>query len=137
MPAFVDTNVLIYSIDPSEPRKAQIAADLLARTDLMISLQVLQEFVAQTSSTKKPWGLDIAEASRWTVAFRRFPVIETSIALLDRSLAICERYHFSYWDSSIVAAALIGGADTLLSEDMQHGQVIDGVRIINPFRADA
>ncbi len=66
-------------------------------------------------------------------AWRRFPVQPQSIELLDRALAIKERIHYSMWDCSVVAAAIMLGCHTLLTEDMQHGQTVEGVRIVNPF----
>ncbi len=57
-----------------------------------------------------------------------------TLATHDRGLAINERYGFSLYDSMLVASALIGGVNTLYSEDLQHGQIIDGqLRIVNPF----
>ncbi len=67
---------------------------------------------------------------RW----RRHSVVALDMALFDRAADIAARTNYSWWDSLIVAAALTAGCDTLLTEDMQHGRVIDGLRLENPFR---
>ena len=66
-------------------------------------------------------------------AWRRFPVQETTLALLDRGLEIQRRHKFSFWDSMIVAAARAQGCETLWSEDMDDGRVVEGMRVANPF----
>ena len=133
-PSFVDTNVLLYSIDPSDSRKLAIAAEILDRDNLVLSLQVLQEFVAQATNSRKEWAIPLETAAAFTRTWRRYPVVTTTLELFDRSLAIASRYHFSYWDSSILAAAALAGADTILTEDLQHDQVVEGIRVLNPFR---
>jgi predicted nucleic acid-binding protein len=63
----------------------------------------------------------------------RFEVQDNTAALLSDALDLQARYGFSYWDCAIVAAARRLGCDELASEDMRHGQTIDGVTIVNPF----
>ena len=133
---FVDTNILLYSIsdDPAETRKQEVAADLLADSDCYLSVQVLQEFFNQATRSNKANALS-AEAA-WTMirAWRRFPVHENNLDILDAAYALYCDHHFSWWDSLIVAAAQAQGCRTLYTEDMQHGRIIGDLRIVNPFR---
>ncbi|MBS0522318.1 MAG: hypothetical protein JSS04_01685 [Proteobacteria bacterium] len=67
-------------------------------------------------------------------AWSRFPVQEISLDIVNAALVVRGRHRLSYWDSSIVAAAQALGCRELLSEDMNHGQRIGSVKIVNPFR---
>lgn len=132
---FVDTNVLLYAIStaPDEREKADRAAALLNETDLALSVQVLQEFYVQATHPKAPGRLAHDTAVALIQALLRFPVQETTVALLTAALAVKERWQLCYWDAAIVAAARSLGCDVLLSEDFQDGQDFDGVRVANPF----
>ncbi len=63
-----------------------------------------------------------------------FSVLEPTLKLFDRSIALCARYQIGYFDSCILAAALEMGCETVYSEDLNEGQNYDGVRVVNPFR---
>jgi len=132
-PAFVDTNVLLYSIERGGPRKRPIAIEILQRDDLLLSVQVLQELIVQAANRRKAWAIPFDTAAALVRTWRRFPVIETSSELFERSLAIRRRYRFHYWDSAILAAACLGEAGTLLTEDLPHGQIVHGVQLEDPF----
>ena len=133
---FVDTNVLLYSISrrPSDKRKRQHAIEVLASQDLALSAQVLQEFYVQATRVTRDDPLSHAAAAGFIKAWSRFPVQEISLEIVNAARVICERHQLSYWDSSIVAAAQALGCSELLTEDMNHGQRIGSVRIVNPFR---
>lgn len=134
---FFDSNILVYAFDQRDPRRSSIAQDLLARAQrehsAVISAQVVQEtlnvlmrrLTPPMSATNARKVLDHILVPLWR--------IHPSAALYARGLGIQERYGFSFYDSLIVAAALEGGCTRLLSEDMQHGQQIEGVRVENPF----
>ena len=134
---FFDSNILVYAFDQRDPRRSSIAQDLLARAQrehsAVISAQVVQEtlnvlmrrLTPPMSATNARKVLDHILVPLWR--------IHPSAALYARGLGIQERYGFSFYDSLIVAAALAGGCSRLLSEDMQHGQQIEGVRVENPF----
>jgi predicted nucleic acid-binding protein len=62
-----------------------------------------------------------------------FSVLEPTLRLFDASLRLCARYQISYFDACIVAAALEAGCTTVYSEDLNHGQQYESVRVINPF----
>lgn len=131
---FLDTNVLIYSDDPRDPVKHQKALDLIkqhlsARTGV-ISLQVLQEYFVNATGKLK---LTAELAKRRVEVFARLQVVEPKVADILGAIDLHRLHGISYWDSLILHCAKQSGCRVLLSEDMQHGQVIDGVRIVNPF----
>jgi predicted nucleic acid-binding protein len=134
--AFLDTNVLLYSISDvsEEATKSARARTLVDDGGFALSMQVLQEFYYQATKPARPWRLSPDTAQRLITSWRRFPVQETTLALLERGFALQARHGFSFWDSMIVAAALAQGCDTLWTEDMQDGRIVDGMRIANPFR---
>jgi predicted nucleic acid-binding protein len=132
---FVDTNILLYALstDPAEVDKAERAAEVLRQRDLALSVQVLQECYVQATRAGAPVRLDHDQAVAFLRTLRRFPVAPITIELMDIALEIRARWRVSYWDAAIVAAARMLGCDMLLTEDLQHGQVFDGVRVVNPF----
>jgi predicted nucleic acid-binding protein len=133
---FVDTNILLYSISrrPNDKRKRQFAVEILNSDDLVLSAQVLQEFYVQATRVSRVDPLSHELAAGFVKTWSRFPVQEISLEIVNAALAICERHRLSYWDSAIVAAAQALGCSELLSEDMNHGQRIGSVTIVNPFR---
>jgi predicted nucleic acid-binding protein len=136
---FVDTNVLLYaaSTDPAESRKALTARALLAESDLALSVQVLQEFYVQATRTTRADRLTHAQAAGLVEAFLRFPVQETTPAMMLAAIEACRRHRISYWDAAILEAARALGCELVLSEDLAHGRTYDGVRVENPFRKRA
>ena len=133
---FVDTNVLIYAHDldagMKHNRAASIISGLWEKQNGLISVQVLQEFyVNATLKISKPLtpastrGI-IQNYLAWHVELN-----EPSTVLLASEIG--ERNLLSFWDALIVASASRAGADRILSEDLNHGQVIEGIVIENPF----
>ena len=135
MPSFFDTNVLVYFVDEDEPEKQEIARKLvqeyLIEGNGIISVQVLREFYWTVRKLRHPLPEERArEAVRNLAGFS--PLAEDAWMVL-RAVDRTREMSFSFWDALIVEAALKGGAERLLTEDMQHGQVIEGMRIENPF----
>ena len=132
---FVDTNVLLYAlrISPGDERKREIARDLLKRGDLMLSIQVLQEFYAQATRLSAPGALTHEQAASAIESLTRFPIQDMTLDVVRSALAIRGRFGLSYWDSAILAAARATGCEIVYSEDMSHEQDYDGVRVVNPF----
>lgn len=133
---FLDTNVLLYALapDPTVPFDPRIEAseDLLTAGG-RVSVQVLSEFSdVAFRKFKKSWR-DIEEMLEG-VAELCGPPIPITAVLHREARALSERYRFRIYDSLIVAAALEAGCRVLYTEDLQHGQVIDGLRIENPFK---
>lgn len=127
---FFDTSVLFYLLS-NDARKANQVEALLTNRGI-VSVQVLNEF---TVVALRKVGLPLLEIKEILDTVRAVCTVEPLTANThDRGMTICERYKFSFYDSVIVAAALIVGAKVLYSEDLQHGQVIDRqLRIVNPF----
>ena len=131
---FVDTNILIYAHDPGAEQKRVIARKLL--TELwkeqagVLSTQVLIEFYhTATRKVKIPREM----ARKVVAAYRQWCTSTTSPELLVSASLLEEKHQLSWWDSLIIQAALQSGADTLLSEDMQHGRSFGRLTVRNPF----
>lgn len=134
MTVFLDTNVLVYAYDPADPRKQDAALSLLTRhghSDLTISAQVVSEFYNAVQRLPEP--LDEREATLASRSLLGLRVIAVDRDVVDRALEIRARWQPSYWDSLILAAAERAGASVLYTEDLQHGQTIAGVEIVDPF----
>jgi predicted nucleic acid-binding protein len=133
---FVDTNVLLYSEDGAHKAKQRAARDWLTvlwrRRCGRVSTQVMHEFyVNATRKLQPPMSAGDARAEvrryqRWQPWVHDQPTLETA-------WAVESRFGTSFWDALIVAAAMQQGCTWLLTEDLQHEQQFDGVRIVNPF----
>ena len=133
---FVDTNILIYAHDLDAGVKNSKASRLLINLwesgTGTLSVQVLQEFYVNITR-KIPAPLPKAIARGLISNYMAWQVeLNTPQTLLHAS-EIEERYTLSFWDSLIVAAAFKAGCDRILTEDLNHGQVIEGLVIENPF----
>src|SRR6266566_2073836 len=130
---FIDTNVFIYQLEARDPHKSAVAErvirDGIASGGACISFQVVQECL-NTVLRKADIPLDVDGARRYlqTVLTPLFRV-PASIALYERGLDIQLRYRYGFYDSLIIAAALEAGCSRLYSEDLQHGQKIEGLII--------
>lgn len=132
--SFLDTNILIYTDDASEAEKSELAAELVAnalRTRKgVISTQVLQEYFS--ASTRK-LKVGIETAKRRTQLFTRLNVVQITPSDIVAAIDLVQLHRLSFWDALIVHAARQAECAVLLTEDLQNGRVIDGVRISNPF----
>lgn len=133
---FLDTNILLYSIsrDRHEAAKREIAISLLDRPDNALSVQVLQEFYVQATRPSRkdavPHELAVAFIRTWL----RYPIQDITLPVFGDALDIKAAFGLSYWDAAIIAAAKALGCREVLSEDLSHGQRLDGVVVLNPFR---
>lgn len=138
---FVDTNILLYAIskDPAERRKAEIAIAILDSPleQLALSVQVLQEFYVQATRVSRQGALPYRLAEDYLDHWQALQVQDTTFALFRSAVASSRRFGISYWDAAIIEAARMMGCDTVLSEDLNDGQVYGGVRVRNPFRKGA
>lgn len=132
---FADTNVLLYAVStaPDEGEKSATARAILARDDLVLSVQVLQEFYVQATRAMKPDHLPHESAVGLVESWLRFRVVETGVSLLQQALATAARWRISYWDAAIIEAARRGDCPEVLSEDLQAGMNFAGVTARNPF----
>jgi predicted nucleic acid-binding protein len=134
-PVFVDTNVFLYAVDLGDEEKQRAASAW--RTELWtsrrgrVSFQVLQEFYVQ-AVRKNPARADAAEAEVRDL-FAWDPVV-VDAAVVESAWGLQKRFSLSFWDALIVAAASVAGCRWLLTEDLSHGQDLDGVLVVSPFR---
>lgn len=136
--AFVDTNILVYAAAGAayQSRKTRIARELLLQRKLCISIQVLNEFTANARHPKK-LNFNRHEEQEWLSQWMRLKVLPLTIDSYLKALHIHLRFKFSHWDSLILASAVQADCKILYSEDLNHGQEIHGLRIINPFETEA
>ncbi len=127
---FLDTNVLLYALSGDEA-KATIAEQLLADGGT-ISVQVLNEFA---SVGRRKLGLEFHELKEiLDIFYASLNIVPINLKTHQSGMAIAERYGFSVYDAVIVASAIHASCTQLLTEDLQHGQMIDGtLSIANPF----
>lgn len=131
--AFLDTNILIYAAagQRNEPEKAEIARRLVGTADFGISVQVLQEFYV--NARKPAIGLPDEDIDGWITDLLEFDCVAADTELFLNGVLISRSFQTSYWDGAIIAAAERLGAETIYSEDLNHGQSYGSVRVINPF----
>jgi predicted nucleic acid-binding protein len=139
MPAefFLDTNVFIYTFDRSHPAKRARSRELVERAletgDGVVSYQVAQEFL-NVALHKFARPLAPHEAVRYLRdVLDPLCMVFSSLPLYEHAISLQRRWRLGFYDSLIVAGALEAGCKTLYSEDLQDGQEIESVRIVNPF----
>jgi len=134
--AFVDTNILLYAHDVSDPAKNQGAVELLTQLwadgNGVLSTQVLQEFAANLQR-RISLAMTYAEVRRRIELYLQWEVVVNGEGSVLRGLEIQERNQISFWDAMIVQAAESAGCEVLYSEDLSHGQEYGGVLVVNPF----
>jgi predicted nucleic acid-binding protein len=133
---FVDTNVLAYAHDRSEPAKQPVARALVEglwrdRAGVL-STQVLQElYVVATRRFDPP--MPRAAARELVVLYATWPVVQVDIPLVLAASELEERHTLSFWDALVIEAARRAGATRLLTEDLQAGRRIGGLTVETPF----
>lgn len=136
MRSFIDTNILIYADSADAGDKQSRASAMIAQHlrdgDGVISTQVLHEFV-NAAIRKLSLPLDLVRAR--VRLYSRFDTVTASPAAILDALDLHTLHTISFWDALILQAARQSGCVQLLSEDLQAGAVIGGVRIVNPFEA--
>jgi predicted nucleic acid-binding protein len=136
MPQFLDTNILLYSIsrNPAESWKRDRAIALLDDDSSAVSIQVLQEFYVQATRFSRSDAIPHELAAGLIESWTRFRVQEMTLGVLRTALRIRQASGFSFWDSTVIAAAIALGCDRLYTEDLTDGQVVDRLTVVNPFR---
>lgn len=133
-PVFVDSNVLLYALDSADPSKQRAAqkwrATLWKSRMGRISFQVLSEFYVNALRLRPDASDEARNEVRDLLTWR--PIV-TDAAVLELGWKLQDRYRLAYWDSLIVAASKTASCAFLLTEDLQAGQTLDGVKVINPF----
>lgn len=133
----LDTNILIYSIDRTEPQRHKKALQLMQQLlteDCCLALQALCEFFYATTR-KKVVPVEVArdQIADWQ---QLFPVIYAKPTTVNRALKAVSQHQLSFWDAMLWATAKESGVTLILTEDFQHGRTLEGVKFVNPFIAD-
>ena len=133
---FVDTNILVYAHDIDAGNKyeqaAALVSDLWESRNGVLSTQVLQEFyVTLTRKVSSP--LSRLEARKLLQKYSNWHVVLNDPSIISQASEIEESYSISFWDALIVSAAYSQNVPTILTEDLTHGQIIEGILIENPF----
>jgi predicted nucleic acid-binding protein len=131
---FLDTNILLYGYDTNGGEKRDVAMGWIEEGwrrpgSTAISVQVLQEFYVnfvRLGQSHEEARILVEDLSCW-------PVVENTLECFGLGLVYRERFQISLWDAMILAAAKTSGAATLCTEDLNDGQIYDGVRVVNPF----
>ena len=135
---FVDTNILIYALDPAEPAKRAMSADLLRRTmanhTLVLSPQNLNECYRILVERRRL--IPEAAARSYLTCLMPWCIAPLDARTTAKAWAVQDEAGLAWWDALLVAAALMAGCKLFISEDMQDGQSISGMKVVNPFRPD-
>jgi predicted nucleic acid-binding protein len=137
---FLDTNLLVYAYDRSEPEKQRRAREVLAALAAaqagVVSAQVLAEFFV-TVTRKLAAPLPVASALEQLAShLHLWKVVDVTGILAATAAAAASKYRLNYWDAQVWAAARQNQVSVVLSEDFSHGAEVEGVRFVNPFGAD-
>jgi predicted nucleic acid-binding protein len=132
----LDTNILVYAHDLDAGLKNQVAVkivkDLWEDRTGVLSTQVLQEFyVTVTKKIGNP--ISLFEAREIIRSYACWEIMENTVISVVRASEIEEKYHISFWDALVVVAAYESKVDKILTEDLNSGQLIEGILIENPF----
>lgn len=129
---FIDTNILVYHATEQGKKKEVIISFLRKYKSAHISVQVLNEFI--NTNLRKQLN-DTGDVKKLVDLYSNmFTVLLLNTSTLLKAIEVKEKYRYSYYDSLIVATALIADCNVLASEDMQHNQIIESkLQIVNPF----
>jgi predicted nucleic acid-binding protein len=131
----LDTNILVYAYDPTDPRKQQIARELVRKGldgACLVSTQTLAEFAAVLLHKKSP-PADAAAVKKALDALSPIAVIAPDWSMVRRAVEARAAYGLHFYDGMMVAAAERAGCSRIWSEDLNPGQAYFGVRVENPF----
>jgi predicted nucleic acid-binding protein len=135
--AFVDTNVFVYALAADDERRSPVAQklvrELMVTQALRTSTQVLQELFV-TLTRKIRTSLTAEQALRYLDQIAVWPVMVTDYGAIRDAIELSAGASLSFWDALVVVAAARSGAKLLYTEDLQDGQSILGVEVVNPFR---
>jgi predicted nucleic acid-binding protein len=135
-PEFLDTNVLVYACDPSDPRKQRVAQQLVRRAlagDIFVSAQALAEFAATLLHKMTPAARP-EDVTAVLDALGPIRVVVPDGEIVRRAVEVRGQYGVHFYDGMIVAAAERGGCGRIWSEDLNAGQEYFGIAVENPFR---
>ena len=137
MKVFVDSNVIIYARDQAAPGKRTKSVDwltaLASQRCGVVSPQVINESVHAFIDKIEPTA---AELRAFVTQMKPWCTASIDPDVIARAIDIRDRWLFAWWDSLIVASAIVAGCDYLLTEDLQDGQSLDGMIVVSPFAHD-
>lgn len=134
---FVDTNMLVYAYDTSEPEKQRRAAEVLDLLQAIgigvLSVQILSEFFVVARRKFVP-PMDVAEVSKVVERYlQSWRVLSVTPAMIPEAIRGVRDHQLAYWDALVWAAARLNQVSLVLSEDFQHDRTVEGVTFLNPF----
>jgi predicted nucleic acid-binding protein len=131
---FVDTNILVYSMDKHDLKKMKKSRSMLKKLKKemqgVISTQVLQEFYVVATKKLKADPITVKDIIR---SFENFEIVTITPSIINDAIDCSILNVISFWDALIISAAEYAKCDKLWTEDLNTGQVIRGVKIVNPF----
>jgi predicted nucleic acid-binding protein len=134
---FFDTNILVYTVDKKDLFKTNKSREMVKlivqNHSPVISTQVLQEFYSASTTKLK---LDKIVIKNLIHSYRNMEIVTVDLLIIEQAIDISILFQLSFWDSLIVAAAEQANCSYLISEDLNNGQKIRGIEIVNPFKED-
>jgi predicted nucleic acid-binding protein len=135
---FVDTNVLVYTVDPNEPERRRRAIELvrhaIKNSALVLSPQSLNECYRVITERRRV--MPRPDARLFIAGFSPFCVAPLGYEVTRQAWRMQDATNFSWWDCMLLASASLAGVRYFLSEDMGHDRRIEGMTILDPFRLD-
>lgn len=134
-PLFLDTNILVYAVESGGPdvRKHALAKELVRRSNVILSTQVLGEFYTAVTHRRRACPMSHESATAWLQLWKRHDVRSLTVAHVDLALELRGRFEVHYFDALILASARFARCPVLYSEDLNAGQDYGGVLVTNPF----
>ena len=136
----LDTNVLVYAHDPSEPAKQRRAIEVLDRLHLtgtgQLSAQCLGEFFSIVVRTRRPLLSPTDAAAQVERLLQAWPVLDITPLVVGEAIRGARIHRLPYWDAQLWATARLNQTRVIFSEDFSAGAVLDGIRFVNPFADD-
>ena len=131
---FLDTNIIVYAWSDGSSEKGELARALISQNTKQnlaaISTQVLQEFYSVVTSKM---GCDKLIAKEAMLYYARLPIVQVDLASIQQAIDISILSQLSFWDALVIASAEKANCKTLYSEDLNDGQMIRGITVVNPF----
>lgn len=131
---FIDTNLFLYAFDKLDVKKNKKVIDFfksIREDDTHISTQIIKEF---SNVNIKKFKVSEEILSKRLKIFESFIIADTTMNVIEKGISLCYRYNLQFYDSLIIAAALAQNCNILYSEDLNNGQSVEGLQIINPFQ---
>ncbi|NLK45551.1 MAG: PIN domain-containing protein [Treponema sp.] len=134
---FIDTNILVYTLDSKDPRKQAKARGIMRKVVNMhqpvISTQVLKEFYVVATTKMKADRIIVKNIIH---NFSNIEIVQNDLELIEQAIDISVISQLSFWDSLIIAAAEKAKCKYIFSEDLNSGQTFRGVMVVNPFEEE-